>query len=433
MTLEASNVVHASRHYERAGLRPQAFRTSLTAAREASRISARHEAFELYQRAIANMPADLPIEEQADLFARPTARPRTPSSRTRRASTAAKRARELYLEAGRPHRGRRHARPHGRRARRATAHPRSAVHEMHRQVLAEIDALPPSQERRSGPSPLPQHDRRTTTCSLRATTPRAPISRPRASSRERVGDRETLLENDLTRARIDIVDGRYETGVRDGHAGGAGSARRRLRIRRRHRLPEPRDHGRPDHGPSERAELAIGEGLQYADAIEQSHCRQMIATTTAILDWAAGNWEAADERARQELVDRGCVRGHDRLARRGGPRRPWPGPARRGPPVAGGIARDRPADRRGAVHPDPALGTRRGGSRRGPPGARRRALRGGLVDRGGDVRVGVVDPVRRHRARGRSWPRAGPEDAERWLDPGPRRISPAGSRSRAPR
>ena len=30
------------------------------------------------------------------------------------------------------------------------------------------------------------------------------------------------------------------------------------------------------------------EGLQYADAIEQSHCRQMMATTAAILDWGAG-------------------------------------------------------------------------------------------------------------------------------------------------
>jgi hypothetical protein len=55
--------------------------------------------------------------------------------------------------------------------------------------------------------------------------------------------------------------------------------------------------------------VAIGEGLQYADAIEQSHCRQMISTTRSILDWAGGRWDAADERARQELVDRGCTRG----------------------------------------------------------------------------------------------------------------------------
>ncbi len=59
----------------------------------------------------------------------------------------------------------------------------------------------------------------------------------------------------------------------------------------------------------EMAEAALGEGLQYADAIEQSHCRQMMATTSAMLEWGAGRWDAADELARQELSDRGCKRG----------------------------------------------------------------------------------------------------------------------------
>jgi DNA-binding CsgD family transcriptional regulator len=125
---------------------------------------------------------------------------------------------------------------------------------------------------------------------------------------ERLGDRETILENALTEARIDIVQGRYETGLTDG-----------LRAAR-----EARDAGYESVGVTgyrniaimaarimdpRAAKEAIAEGLQYADAIEQSHCRQMIATTLAILDWAAGAWDAADERARHELVDRGCVRG----------------------------------------------------------------------------------------------------------------------------
>ena len=70
MTLEASSIVHASRHYEQAGLRPQAYRASMAAAGDASRISARQEAYELYQRAIANMPDDLPVGEQAELYER---------------------------------------------------------------------------------------------------------------------------------------------------------------------------------------------------------------------------------------------------------------------------------------------------------------------------------------------------------------------------
>jgi len=68
MTLEGANIIHASRHYERAGLRPQAYRAALTGAKEASRISARQEAFELYRRAIDNMPVDLPSGEQGELY-----------------------------------------------------------------------------------------------------------------------------------------------------------------------------------------------------------------------------------------------------------------------------------------------------------------------------------------------------------------------------
>ena len=101
MHLDGSSVVHASRHYERAGLRPQAFRAALTAAREASRISARQEAFELYQRAIDNMPPDLPVEEQADLYER-FSNAAAAIELNKESGTAGARARQLYLEAGRP-------------------------------------------------------------------------------------------------------------------------------------------------------------------------------------------------------------------------------------------------------------------------------------------------------------------------------------------
>ena len=101
MTLEGASVIHASRHYERAGLRPQAFRAAMTGAREASRISARQEAYELYQRAITNMPAGLPVGEQAELYER-FADSAGAIERNADCATAATRARELYLEAGRP-------------------------------------------------------------------------------------------------------------------------------------------------------------------------------------------------------------------------------------------------------------------------------------------------------------------------------------------
>src|SRR5436305_1668024 len=101
MSLEASSIVHASRHYERAGLRAQAFRAALTAATDASRISARHEAFELYQRAIDNMPGDLPARERAEIHDRFSGAAAA-IERNVESQDAATRARELYLEAGMP-------------------------------------------------------------------------------------------------------------------------------------------------------------------------------------------------------------------------------------------------------------------------------------------------------------------------------------------
>ena len=117
-----------------------------------------------------------------------------------------------------------------------------------------------------------------------------------------------MLDAEILLGRIEIIDGNYESGMRDG-----------MRAAR-----EARDAGYESTGVTgyrnmallaarimdpQAAEAAIAEGLQYADAIEQSHCRQMIAGTLALLEWAAGHWDAADARARQDLSDRGCRRG----------------------------------------------------------------------------------------------------------------------------
>src|SRR5436190_9018248 len=194
MSLEASSFVHASRHYERAGLKPQAYRTSLTAAREASRISARHEAFELYQRAVQNMPGELPIEEQADLYAR-YGEAANAIEQNEESVAAASRARELYLEAGKPVQAAdmltlMSAGP----ARDGS--PTSVVHELNRRALAELEALPPTEEidqSRAVILSMTANDHFLSSNYEAASTDIA-ASRELA---ERVGDRETSLENDL--------------------------------------------------------------------------------------------------------------------------------------------------------------------------------------------------------------------------------------------
>ena len=305
MSLQGQSIIHASRHFERAGLRSQAFRASLTAAHEASRISARQEAYELYQRAIDNLPADLPIVEQAELF-EAFANAAAAIERNQDCVTAATRARDLYQQAGRPIEAAgmlismstlaaRNGAPHG------------EMRAFIDQALAELAEVPVTPEREKA---------RAFFVGVLATDllfasdfdaagEQALASRELAES---VGHRETVLEADLTLARIEIATGRIETGLRDG-----------MRAAR-----EARDAGFESVGVTgyrnlaimaarvmdhHAAEVAIHEGLEYADAIEQSHCRQMMATTSGMLGWAAGRWDEADGRARQELVDRGCRRG----------------------------------------------------------------------------------------------------------------------------
>jgi len=305
MQLEASSIVHASRHYERAGLRSQAFKASLAAAREASRISARQEAYELYQRASANMSPDLPVAERAELY-ESFSNAAEAIERNDDCVTAATRARDLYLEAGMPVKAAAMLLGMSTDAsRNGTAN--EEMRSYTERALAEIGVLPatPDREQLRAWLLISRASDWLFASSLAAARADALAGRELAES---LGDREAVLETDLLLARIDIVEGRYESGLRDG-----------MRAAR-----EARDAGYESTGvtgyrnlaimaarimDARTAELAMREGLQYADAIEQSHCRQMMGTTRALLDWGAGRWEAADERARQELVERGCRRG----------------------------------------------------------------------------------------------------------------------------
>jgi DNA-binding CsgD family transcriptional regulator/tetratricopeptide (TPR) repeat protein len=53
----------------------------------------------------------------------------------------------------------------------------------------------------------------------------------------------------------------------------------------------------------------IGQGVRYADSIEQSHCAHIMRSTLAMVSWAAGDPAEAQHRATQSIVDKGCRRG----------------------------------------------------------------------------------------------------------------------------
>jgi DNA-binding CsgD family transcriptional regulator/tetratricopeptide (TPR) repeat protein len=301
--LSGQSEVHASVHFERAGLRREAFRAALAGARAASRMSGRHEAFELYRRAINNMPEELPVGEQADLWAA-FAGAAYAIERNHEAREAAKRARDGYLASDRPLEAAsmllfgsdaREAKPIWQTL--------AAVD----RAIDEIERLPAGPEREAllrDALDLRGYFRLHAS-ELEGATADATAVRQMAIE---AGDHEYELEAELTLSFLDIVEGRIETGLERGLSAARAA----------------RDAGYEVVGVTglrnlawmaarvldyETAATAIREGIRYADEIEQSHCRQQMATTSALMAWAAGRWDEAAEVARQELVERGCRRG----------------------------------------------------------------------------------------------------------------------------
>ncbi len=305
VALEGQSEIHSSVHFERAGLREQAFRAALTGARAASRMSSRREAFELYRRAIDNMPDDLPTLEQAQLYEQ-YCDAASAIERTEECEKAARIARDRYLAAGRP------LEAAGLLISSAVLSGRFGrpVEESLAQVaqaIEEVEQLPetPEREQMRGILLGTRAQFELEASMLDAAAVDVADCRQLA---EAASDRETVLEATLTAARIDILAGRQESGFADG-----------LRAAR-----EARDAGFEAVGVTgyrnlavlasrvmdySTAQTAVEEGVRYADAIEQSHCRQQMATTSAFIAWASGDWIGADASARQELVDRGCPRG----------------------------------------------------------------------------------------------------------------------------
>lgn len=97
--LEGASEIHASLHFERAGMHDEAFRAALAGARAAVRLSSYREAFELYRRAIENMPAGLPGPDRATILLEYSATTAS-TDRVQLSIDIAARARTIALESG---------------------------------------------------------------------------------------------------------------------------------------------------------------------------------------------------------------------------------------------------------------------------------------------------------------------------------------------
>jgi DNA-binding CsgD family transcriptional regulator len=302
--LEGASEIHASVHYERAGLRRQAFEAAAAGAGQAARLSAHQAAFELFGRAVANIPDDLDHQDRAtllDAYAVEAAA----IEENEIAENVFHDARAEYMAAGRPAKAaemlvgilgiwRREAR---------SITERSVLAASSFEMLA---GLPAGEEREIARAELLDEWTRIHLDAGAVEAARSTI----ASMREAVaglGDAIAGIQADAFESMVDVFEGRVARGL-DGISASAHEARRAgfegagvtafrdaatLAVR-------TMDYGRADR--------LLADGLLYADAIEQSHCRHVMGALSGLVSWASGDWANAATTGRQTMADHGCRR-----------------------------------------------------------------------------------------------------------------------------
>jgi DNA-binding CsgD family transcriptional regulator len=303
--LEGASAAHASVHYERAGMRGEAFRSALLGAREAARLSSHREAVGLYRRSLDNLPTDLAISERAAIL-EAYAIEAAAIEENELAVSSANEARARYQD-GRDAQGAVRILPILIGIERREARPLDGRIASIEAALAEVDALP------GGPDT--EHVRGAILVEL-AQVALDGLDLDRAEAALVAAGRAALLAEDEA-LRLDVTS---VSGMLEAISGRADHGLDRI-AQAAH---DARTRGYEDAGVTayrdasvvaarlmeyRRARASIDEGLRYADAIEQSHCAHVMRSTDALVAWAQGRWEDALRVGRQSVTDRGCAQG----------------------------------------------------------------------------------------------------------------------------
>ncbi len=305
-TLDGQTEIHSSVHFERAGLRPQAYRSALSGAEKSGRSGSRRESFELYRRAVANIPDDLPLIDQAKLY-QDYANAAEAIEHLDVVVEAATIARERFRAADRPVEAATAqlciigaARKNG-----------STPEERHRlldEVFAELDALPASAERDQARLEATSYEV-VTDLDLMELEEAAAANKRYEKLADALGDGESVLDVEFNAGMLDVVSGRVDTGLE-----------RLLTVAR-----EGREHAWESTGVTAyrvHATMAA-RVMDYRNAEVRDRSRGSAMPTRsssrivasrwrrrpALMAWAAGRWDEAVGIANQELVERGCRRG----------------------------------------------------------------------------------------------------------------------------
>jgi DNA-binding CsgD family transcriptional regulator len=310
--LVGASEVHASLHFERAGLRDQAFEAAIAGAREAAAVSSHSESFELYRRATRNEPPGLDAGERGDLWAGYCEAAMAVDDIPAIERTAAI-ARECYLSASRPVAAVDALLTLATVARR-DVRPRSERAALLEQAELELAAVPPSPDRSRIVATLRLLQAYFEVDLGRFDEARSLLAASRAARREASSAAQTELAEldemqiDHLLAEVDALAGRPRDGLarmldlsrqaRSGRLEAVAVTGYRVTADSAFRLMEP-----------DATRLGLEEGLRYADEIQQSYCRHVLASVSGLQAWAEGDWDDAIRVSELELVQRGSRRG----------------------------------------------------------------------------------------------------------------------------
>jgi DNA-binding CsgD family transcriptional regulator/tetratricopeptide (TPR) repeat protein len=305
MELEGQSEVHASLHYERAGMRIQAFRSALAGARAAAKVIAHQEAFDLYRRAIDNLPPDLAPSEALGIY------------------------REAVVEAGAREQmdawrrwalaGRELGQVVGDRARaaaflvdllaieRRNAGSLTRRLEMADAALAELDPLPLADDVRRirGELLLARTIIADEAGDLRLARESLDAARVEAAA---LDDGDLLLTLDSLDGQVATSEGRIAQGIA---AMGTSAEVARDRALDETSITNYSRGAIAAIGVLDYRHAAawIREGIAYADSIEQSYCSHILQAVGGLVAWGDGRWDDAVGEAAQALMANGSFRG----------------------------------------------------------------------------------------------------------------------------
>jgi DNA-binding CsgD family transcriptional regulator/tetratricopeptide (TPR) repeat protein len=288
-----------SSQYERAGRRAEAFESARRAARAATGLSAHREAFQLYERALRNVPEALPVAELAELR-EAYGLSAIACDDNAAGVDALERARDAWLAAGRPIEAAALVQPIV-AARHLLGDDQRTRADRLTEALASLSEIPPS----------PDHDR--TRARLLAGLSAAYMLDRRLDEAITFGgtalelavssgDAATERNASVTMGAClvfagQMADGwaRLEAGIRSSRA-----AHLETEAARAYRMIGSSASVLVEY---ERGERWLREGIDYAERIELWNDRHYMAAHLAHVLWATGRWNEAERVAEQALAD----------------------------------------------------------------------------------------------------------------------------------